>query len=33
VAFSVLSEEEFQKRAPEVSSRIELTFAYSWCTT
>jgi hypothetical protein len=29
VAFSVLSEEEFQKRAPEVSSRIELTFAYS----
>jgi hypothetical protein len=29
VAFSVLSEEEFQKRAPEVSYRIELTFAYS----
>jgi hypothetical protein len=28
VAFSVLSEEEFQKRAPEVSTGIELTHFY-----
>jgi hypothetical protein len=28
VAFSVLSEEEFQKGAPEVSSGIKLTFTY-----
>jgi hypothetical protein len=31
VAFSVLSEEEFQKRAPEVSSRMYLIFAYALC--
>lgn len=28
VAFSVLSEEEFQKRAPEVSTGMKLTFTY-----
>jgi hypothetical protein len=28
VAFSALSEEEFQKRAPEVSTGIKFTFTY-----
>jgi hypothetical protein len=33
MALSALSEEEFQKKAPEVSSGIDLTWACRCCTT